>query len=84
MNWFVYIARARTGRYYTGISPSPQRRILDHNNDRGAKLAHDQGPFKLVYTSPPFTNQKDARKRESQIKGWAKVKKEKLISGEWI
>ena len=83
MPWHVYIARARTGRYYTGISPNPKKRLEDHNNDRGAKLAHDQGPFTMVYISPPFSDQKLARKREKQIKGWTQAKKEKLIRGEW-
>ncbi|HLD26185.1 MAG TPA: GIY-YIG nuclease family protein [Candidatus Andersenbacteria bacterium] len=84
MAWHVYIARARTGRYYTGISPHPEQRIDDHNNDRGAKFAHDQGPFTLVYISPPFPDQKAARKREHQIKGWTRSKKEKLIKGDWM
>ena len=83
MKWYVYIAEARTRRYYTGISPNPERRILDHNNDRGAKFAHDQGPFKLVYISQPYIDQKSARERERQIKGWSRAKKEKLINGEW-
>ena len=82
-HWYVYMARARTGRYYTGISPNPKLRLLDHNNDRGSKLAHDQGPFVLVYISLSFPDQKAARKREAQIKKWTRDKKEKLISGEW-
>ena len=83
MHWFVYIAQARTGRYYTGITPNPEQRIVDHNSDHGAKFAHDQGPFKLVYISPPFKDQKEARKRERQLKGWSHLKKKKLVSGEW-
>ena len=83
MKWHVYIARARTGRYYAGISPNPEKRIQDHNNDRGAKFAHDQGPVILVYKSLLFSDQKAARKREHQIKGWTREKKEKLINGEW-
>lgn len=82
-DWYVYMTRARTGRYYTGISPNPKQRLLDHNNDRGSKLAHDQGPFVLVYVSLPFPDQKSARKREAQIKKWTRDKKEKLINGQW-
>ena len=83
MNWFVYIAKSRFGHYYTGISPSPEKRIVKHNTGKGSKMAKDQGPFELVYTSSFFDTKSEARKREIQIKGWTKNKKEKLISGEW-
>ena len=83
MPWFVYIAQVPTGRYYTGITTDPQRRIQEHNRDEGAKFAHDQGALKLLYVSSPFRDQSSARLREVQIKGWTREKKEKLIRGEW-
>ena len=83
MPWFVYIAQAPTGRYYTGITTDIHRRIDEHNRNEGAKFAYDQGVLRLVYTSPPFPGQSSARKREIQIKGWVRSKKEKLIRGEW-
>lgn len=83
MTWFVYIAQSRFRNYYTGISPDPQKRIDKHNIGDGSQFARDQGPVRLVYVSKPFPNKSEARKREIQIKGWAKVKKQKLISGEW-
>ena len=83
MPWYVYIAQAPTGRYYTGITTDPQRRIGEHNRDEGAKFAHDQGALRPLYISPPFPNQASARFREVQIKGWTRMKKEKLIRGEW-
>lgn len=81
--WYVYIARANTGRYYVGISSSPENRIKDHNSKRGSRFAKQQGPFKLIYISSTFPSKADARKREIQIKSWSKNKKSKLISGEW-
>jgi predicted GIY-YIG superfamily endonuclease len=83
MSWHVYIAQAPTGRYYTGISENPQQRMIDHNEDRGAKFSRDQGALRVVYVSPPFATKSETRKREIQIKGWTRVKKEKLILGEW-
>jgi putative endonuclease len=83
MHWYVYIARAKTGRYYTGITIDPMRRIAEHNRGLGAKFAQDQGILTLIYVSNPFPDQSSARLRELQIKGWSRVKKEKLISGEW-
>lgn len=81
--WFVYIARAKTGRLYTGITTDPQKRISKHNSGHGAKFAVEQGPFTLVYISSPFPTKSQARIREAQIKGWSHTKKVKLVSGEW-
>ncbi|MEX1997988.1 MAG: GIY-YIG nuclease family protein [Candidatus Andersenbacteria bacterium] len=84
MSWYIYIAQARTGRYYVGITTEPERRIQDHNQGKGARMAVNQGPFRLVYTSPALLNQSVARKREIQIKGWSRSKKIKLINGELV
>ena len=84
MPWFVYIALAHTGRYYVGIATDPRDRIAEHNSGEGSRFAMHQGPFTLVYVSPPFPGKSEARMREAQLKGWSRQKKEKLIRGEWI
>lgn len=81
--WFLYITKAKTGRFYTGISQNPQKRLKAHNTGRGAKFARNQGPFELVYISPKIENYTKARKLEIKIKDWSQIKKNKLISGEW-
>lgn len=81
MPWYLYIAQARTGRYYVGITTEPDRRIRDHNSGRGCRMAVNQGPFKLVYTSQQLPNQSIARKLEIKIKAWTRSKKHKLIRG---
>ena len=83
MNWFVYIAKAKTGRFYTGITNDPGKRIGKHNSGKGSRMANQQGPFELVYTSATFPNKSEARKREIQVKGWTVEKKIRLINGEW-
>jgi len=83
MAWFVYIAQAPTGRYYTGITTDTKRRIQEHNRNEGAKFAYDHGALRLLYVSDEFPDQSSARKREIQVKGWTRQKKEKLIRGEW-
>jgi predicted GIY-YIG superfamily endonuclease len=83
-NWYVYICKANTGRYYTGISTDPKERLKSHNSDHGARFARDQGPFELLYVSSPFSSKSMARLREIQIKGWSRYKKENLISGKWV
>ena len=83
MSWYVYIAITKTRRYYTGITTNPVERIIKHNKGKGSQLARQQGPFRLVYKSEPFITKSEAREREVQIKGWSRIKKEKLISNEW-
>ncbi|MEX1112120.1 MAG: GIY-YIG nuclease family protein [Candidatus Andersenbacteria bacterium] len=82
MSWYLYIAEARTGKYYVGITTEPARRINDHNNGRGSRMAKNEGPFTLIYTSKPLADQSTARKWEMQVKRWKRDKKEKLIKGE--
>jgi putative endonuclease len=83
-NWYVYICQAKTGRYYTGITNNPNLRLNKHNSGIGSQFARDQGPFNLAYVSTPFPGKSEARKREIQIKGWVRSKKEALISGKWV
>ena len=83
MSWFVYIAQARTGRLYTGITTNPEVRVVAHNTGKGSRMDRQQGPFRLVYVSSPIASKSFARKREIQIKGWKVDKKLKLIKGEW-
>lgn len=84
MNWYVYIAEARTGNYYVGITNNIEKRIEKHNSGNGSQMAIQQGPFKLLYVSSPFPNKSRARKREIQVKGWTREKKRKLINKEWL
>ena len=83
MGYYVYIAQAITGRYYTGISADPHRRLKEHNTGEGSKMARDTGEFTLRYISEVFETKSSAYIREQQIKGWSRWKKEKLINGEW-
>lgn len=82
-NWYVYIAQAKTGRFYVGITTDIQARTRKHDSGRGSMFATEQGPFELVYCSGAYPDKSEARKREIQLKGWSRTKKQKLISGEY-
>jgi predicted GIY-YIG superfamily endonuclease len=58
-------------------------RLERHNRGEGARFATQQGPFSLVYTSLPFKDKSEARKREIQVKNWSQTKKKRLISGNY-
>lgn len=79
--WFVYIAETDSGHLYTGVSNDVSKRITKHNSGKGSKFARMHSGFKLVYTSEPMSKSA-ALKREIQIKGWTKARKEKLVKGE--
>lgn len=83
MPWYVYIATAKTGRYYVGMTTDPEKRMGEHNTHSGSRFAYEQGPFVLSYVSQAFPDKSVARLREAQIKGWSRIKKERLIRGEW-
>lgn len=82
MAWYLYIAVARTGNFYVGITTDPKKRIIAHNKGRGSRMAKNQGPFTLAYTSPALPDQSAARKREIDVKSWKRAKKQKLIAGD--
>ena len=80
MDYFVYIAKCRDGSLYTGSTWNITKRIQEHNfNRRGAKSLKGKLPVKLIY-SETFKTRVEALKREKEIKGWRKEKKEKLIA----
>jgi putative endonuclease len=76
--WFLYIAKFKINKLYTGITLDVKRRIEQHNNGTGAKSLRGKGPVELLYTEKYLTNTL-AAKREREIKSWSRQKKLKLI-----
>lgn len=77
-DWFIYIVRCSDGSLYTGISNNISKRIARHNAGKGAKYTSTRHPVELVRTES-VASETEARKREAQIKGWVKIKKENLV-----
>lgn len=80
--WYVYILECKDGSYYTGMTRKPDTRWIQHLLDLGSVYTAKHPPRQVVYLEE-FENLDSARRREKQIKGWTRLKKEKLISGEW-
>ncbi|MDD5338778.1 MAG: GIY-YIG nuclease family protein [Dehalococcoidales bacterium] len=78
--WYLYLVRCRDNSLYCGITNDIEHRIEEHNKGKGAKYTFSRRPVELVY-SEKHANISEARKREAQIKIWAKAKKEQLIVG---
>ena len=78
--WFFYIVRCKDDSLYSGITNDLEGRLREHNRGTGAKYTCGRRPVTLVY-SEKHVNISEARKREVQIKGWSRHKKEQLING---
>ncbi|MBI2337613.1 GIY-YIG nuclease family protein [Candidatus Daviesbacteria bacterium] len=80
MAHFVYIVECNGGSYYTGITWNLKKRIGEHNSS-GVKtpIQKSRLPVKLVYWES-FETKIEAAKKEKEIKGWRRSKKELLIS----
>jgi len=79
MAFFVYIVRCSDNSLYTGITNDLEQRIKVHNEGRGAKYTSTRRPVVLVYEEQ-CSSRSSALKREIQIKGWTKSRKEALIA----
>lgn len=77
-DWFLYIIQCKNGGFYTGVTTDLQRRFQEHKEKRGGRYTRLSKVEKLVY-SEKYSNIETALKRERQIKGWRKKKKENLI-----
>lgn len=80
--WFVYILLCEDDSYYTGMTWQPDLRWQQHVYRLGGTYTAEHPVRSLVYLEE-YEHLETARIREKQIKGWSRVKKEKLITGQW-
>mgnify|MGYP001569054255 CR=1 FL=1 len=80
MRWVVYILQCNDGSLYTGITSNLERRFQEHKEGKGGRYTSSHKPLIVEY-SEHFATRGDALKRERQIKGWSRQKKENLIKG---
>ena len=78
--WSVYILQCKDGSYYVGVATDVDERVREHNAGQGSRFTRNRTPVKLVYAED-HEDYKSARKRDTQLKGWRREKKERLISG---
>jgi len=77
---YCYILQCADGSYYVGVSDSPDRRLQEHNEGKGADWTAERRPVVLVWTEP-HESLSSARNRENQLKRWSHAKKAALIGG---
>ena len=80
--WFVYIIECADGSYYTEMTWRLDKRWEQHISGFGSKYTGRKKVVRLVYAEE-YESFQEAKNRELQIKKWSRIKKEKLIKGEW-
>ncbi len=78
MSAYTYILKCGDGSYYVGSTTNILNRLKKHENGSASKYTTVRQPVKLVFYER-VQDIKVARKREIEIKGWSRLKKEKLI-----
>jgi len=81
--YYVYIVLCTDGSYYTGMTNNMNRRLEEHNEGLIISCyTFSRRPLVLKYCEY-YQYVNDAIKREKQIKGWSRKKKEALINGDF-
>lgn len=84
-NYYEYILTNRNKTVlYIGVTNNIKDRIDYHKRSKSSFVSK-YNCFYLIYFEQ-FTEVKDAIRREKQLKGWKRIKKEKLINdfnSEW-
>jgi putative endonuclease len=77
--YFTYILECADNSLYVGCTNNLERRLEQHNNSKyGAHYTKIRRPVILKY-SETFDTLKEARRRETELKGWRREKKISLI-----
>ena len=79
MSWVVYILKCEDSSLYTGVTNNLKKRVLAHQEGKGAKYTKGRLPLKVIYHEK-LPNRSEALKREIVIKQLNRLEKLKLIS----
>jgi len=78
---FTYILECRDGTYYVGSTwQELGARVDQHNAKQGSAYTKRRTPVRLVWAAE-FESVEDAFRREKQIQGWGRAKRQALIDG---
>jgi len=75
--YYLYIIRCKNNSLYTGITGSLRKRFREHKLGE-VPFTKNRRPVRIVYWKI-FNTREKAAKREREIKGWRREKKERLI-----
>ncbi|HJD01462.1 MAG TPA: GIY-YIG nuclease family protein [Candidatus Mediterraneibacter excrementavium] len=75
---YTYVVRCSDGSLYTGWTNDLEKRILAHNEGKGAKYTKTRRPVELIYYEE-FPTKEEAMSREWKIKHMSRKQKLKMI-----
>jgi putative endonuclease len=81
MKGYVYILLCSDQSYYTGSTKYLDLRLNQHHDGIGSNYTSKRLPVKLVYIEE-YDRIDLAFKREKQIQGWSRKKKQALINNQ--
>ena len=82
MGFYVYILRCSDGSYYTGHTDQIEARLAAHQSGIFSGYTSDRLPVELAFLEESRSRDEVFR-RERQIKGWSRSKKEALMKNDW-
>jgi len=78
--WF-YLLRLESGAFYAGATRDLERRYREHSSGNGCRTTQIDPPVELAH-SEELESYETALRREAQVKGWTRAKKEALAAGD--
>ena len=76
---YVYLLRCDDGTLYTGYTTEPARRVVEHDEGRGAKYTRGRTPVELVHLER-HPSRSDALSREHEVKTFSRAEKRELCA----
>lgn len=73
-NHYFYVLECSDGSYYAGYTTDLVKRLLAHNNGKGAKYTRAKGPVKMIHHEW-FETKPEAMKAEYAFKQLSKAQK---------
>lgn len=74
---YTYMLKCRDNTFYIGYTNNLEKRILAHNEGKGAKYTKGRGPVELVYYEE-YEDKAQAMRREWEMKQLSRKEKELL------
>lgn len=77
--WYLYLLFCDKKTFYVGITDNLERRLKEHKN-KESFFTKKFFNIEMVYCEE-YKSKIEVAKREQQIKGWSRAKKQMLIDG---
>ncbi len=77
--WYLYMLLCDNFSFYIGITNNLAKRFEEHKNKQNISTK-EFSSIELIYCEK-YQDKIEASKREKQLKGWSRAKKQMLVNG---